>query len=183
MLCHFEIFNTGAYAAGNFKTLPLMQFFSDDSQTSCGHWLPWWNTGYRGIIFLANRPSFNNFAAFWNFNMGVNGKILKCVTSSKRLTVERNGWIFVTHGPMYCICRALFMSDPLRGIWSDSVHFAIFPMLKFSKSYCSHTFIQFQQRCMESMVIRVKYKLLFFWLYAKLRKNIWHFDDNSPQLY
>ena len=27
MLCHFEIFNTGAYAAGNFKTLPLMQFF------------------------------------------------------------------------------------------------------------------------------------------------------------
>ena len=39
ILWHFEIFlNAGAYGAGNFKTLLLLQFSSDGSQTLWGHW-------------------------------------------------------------------------------------------------------------------------------------------------
>ena len=47
ILWHFEMFvNTGACGAGNFKTLLILQFSSDVSQTLWGHWLSWWNTGY-----------------------------------------------------------------------------------------------------------------------------------------
>ena len=34
-----------------------------------------------------------------------------------------------------CICRVLFMSDFFSSVWGHSVHFAKFPMLRFSKGY------------------------------------------------
>ncbi len=67
----WQIFlNTEPYEAGNFKML-LLQFSFDVSQVLWGHWLAWWNTGY---YFFGYRPSFKNFVALWNFNMGGNGK-------------------------------------------------------------------------------------------------------------
>ncbi len=41
--------------------------------------------GTQAVTFLGNQPSFKNFVALWNFNMAVNGKIVKC-------TVTWNGW-------------------------------------------------------------------------------------------
>ena len=38
------------------------------------------------------------------------------------------------------ICRVLLMSDSLILVWVCSVHFAKFPMLRFSRGYCSHSF-------------------------------------------
>ncbi len=75
-------------AQWKFETLlPLkhVQVSSDDSQTSCGHWLPWRNTGY----YFSWQSI--KFCSTLKFYMGVNGKIvsrLECAVSSKRLTVE-----------------------------------------------------------------------------------------------
>ncbi len=64
------------------------------------HWLPWckpmqWilvycNFNCKAITFLGNRPQFLS-VAIWNFNMGVNGKIVRCGMPWKRLIVEGNG--------------------------------------------------------------------------------------------
>ncbi len=32
------------------------------------------------------------------------------------------------------------MSDFLRSVWGNSVHFAKFQIIRFSKGYCSHSF-------------------------------------------
>ena len=72
--------------------------------------------------------------------MEVNGKILKCGMSWKRLIVERNGWKFGTRGTTVHIYRVLLMPNSLSLVWGHSVHFAKFPMLRFSKAYCSPSF-------------------------------------------
>ena len=46
--------------------------------------------------------------------------------------------MFGTRGPMFSICRVLFLSDSLSSVWDHSEHFAKFSMLRFSKAYCSH---------------------------------------------
>ncbi len=64
----------------------------------------------------------------------------------KWLIVERNGQQFGTCGHGNWICRVLFIYDSLSSIWGHSVHFAIFPILRFSKG-CEQSppvFIQFQ---------------------------------------
>ncbi len=86
-------------------------------------WLPWWNT--RLLLFLTLGQVLKNLRHFCNFNMGVNGKILKCVISWKRLIVERNGWKFL-------------WSDYLSTGWSHSVHFA---KLKLKKKKIALYFI------------------------------------------
>ncbi len=100
--------------------------------------------GYHGriqaVTFLFNRPNLKKNVALWNFNMRVNGKIMKCAISWKWLTVERNGWKFGTRGPRNSLCRVLFGSGHLRSVWGHSVHFAKYPMLKFSKGYCCPSF-------------------------------------------
>ena len=50
------------------------------------------------------------------------------------------GTKFGTRIPMYCICRVFFMSDSLISVWASFGTFAKYPMLKFSKGYCSHGF-------------------------------------------
>ena len=60
---------------------------------------------------------------WWHFELltwGINGRILKCARSWKRLIVGQNGWKFGTDG-------TLFMSDSLSSVWCHSVH-AKFPM-------------------------------------------------------
>ena len=57
----------------------------------------------------------------------------------KQLIVEGNGRKFGTRGPMYYICRVLFTSDFLFQFEVISVQCDKFPMLRFSKGYCSHS--------------------------------------------
>ncbi len=83
--------------------------------------------GIQAITFLGNQP---------NFNMGLDGKILKCTTSWKRLAIERNEWKFGTCSPLKCVCRVLFVSSHLSSVLGHSVHFAEFLMFRFSKGYC-----------------------------------------------
>ncbi len=47
---------------------------------------------------------------------------------------------FGTRGPKKSICRVIFGSGHLSSVWGHSVHFAIFPMLRFSKGHCPHGF-------------------------------------------
>ncbi len=92
------------------------------------------------MVYIGDLPKFKNFMALWNFNMGVNGKILKCGISWKRLIVERNGWKFGTRGTTVNIYKVHLMPDSLSLVWGHSMHLAKFHMLKFSKGYCSYSF-------------------------------------------
>ncbi len=48
-------------------------------------------------------------------------------------------WKFGTRGPMYCICKVLFIPDSLSwGWWSFGA--LSFLILRFSKGSCCHTF-------------------------------------------
>ena len=94
----------------------------------------------QAIPFLAIGQVYENVALL-KFNMGVNGKIVKCAVSSKQVTVERNGWNSVTCRPIYCICRILFVSGSSSSVCGHSVQFAKFPMFRFQKGYCSHSFL------------------------------------------
>ncbi len=58
----------------------------------------------QAVTFRGDRPSLKKWA-LWNFNMGVDGKVLKYAISWKRLTVDQNGWKFGTCGPVKCMCR------------------------------------------------------------------------------
>ena len=126
--------------------------------------------GYHGriqaITFLGNRLSFKNFVTLWNFTMRVNGKMLRCGISWKRLT----------RGPMVYICRVLFMLNCLSLVWGHSVHFAKFPILRFSKGYPFNRFHHI------SINLDTKYNnqglikpTTFFVICQKLQK-LWHFE-------
>ncbi len=65
---------------------------------------------------------------------------MKCAISWKWLTIEQNGWKFGTSGPRNSLCRVIFGSGHLSSVWGHSVHFAKFPMLRFSKGYCCPSF-------------------------------------------
>ena len=146
---NFEIFvNTAPHGAGNFKTLLLLQFSSDLSQTLWGHWLPWWNP--TGCYFSWQSAKFETFVTLWKFNMGVKGKIIKCAISWKRLAVERIRRKFGTHGPMYCIYRLLFMSNSVSSVSSNSVHCAHFRCSDFQKAICPQFLSNFNQTVWEA---------------------------------
>ena len=129
------------------------------------HWLPWckpmqWilvycNFNCKAITFLGNRPQFLS-VAIWNFNMGVNGKIVRCGMPWKRLIVEGNGK-FVTQGSSVYIWGVLFMSTLLKFGWGHSVQFSKFPILRFWKHYLFNIA-----------------KLPFYWLSLKWKKKCFH---------
>ena len=98
-LWQFDIFvNIGPYRVKNFKTLLLLQVSSNHSHTSWGRWLSWWNTDcYFSCQLVSCKTS----------NLRVNRKIVKYVTSSNRLTVERHGWKFVSCGSWNSTCRVI----------------------------------------------------------------------------
>ncbi len=87
----------------------------------------------QAITFFGNQPSFTKSMALWNFNMGVNGEILRCGISWKRLIVERRGWKFGTRRPRNIMC-SVFSGQ------FCTVSFAKFLMLRFSQGCCSHSF-------------------------------------------
>ena len=87
---------------------------------------------------------------------------------SKRLIVERNGRKFGTRGPTVHICRVLLMPDSLSLVWDHLVHFAKFPIPRFSKHYSLNNFIQ-------SIIIRGWYRLLIFLPICPKLKILWHF--------
>ncbi len=66
---------------------------------------------------------------------------------------------FGTRGTTVHICRVLLMADPLNLAWDHSVHFAIFPILRFSKLYSSPIFIRFQPNFIVSMLVMREYRL------------------------
>ncbi len=118
--------------AGHFKTLlislvPSQPNFMGTLATT---------EDYR-LSLLDNQSNFKNIYVTLNFNIRVNWKILKCGITRKRWAVEQNGQGF---GPGVGTCRVLFMSDYSSSVCNDSVHFAKFPMFRFSKGYSTHSF-------------------------------------------
>ncbi len=93
--------------------------------------------------------------------------------ASKWLVAEQSEWKFGSRGLMGCICTVLFMCDSLSSVWCNSVHFANFPMLRYSRATAPPVFIQYQPNLIQSMVINGKYKLLFD--YLPKFTNICHF--------
>ncbi len=76
------------------------------------------------FTLLGDRQSFKTFVALWNFNMEVNGKILKCKMSWKGLIVERKlglavlGSAYVGHFS----CRILCFKAKLYGKYRKKHH-------------------------------------------------------------
>ena len=86
--------------------------------------------------------------------MRVNGKILKCEMSGKRMAVTRG--VLKLH--IY-----VFMSDYLSSVWSYAVYFSKFQMLTFRSSTHLTVFVRFQPSFMERIVSRGTYSLWLFW--------------------
>ena len=61
---------------------------------------------------------------------------------SKTVFVERNGRKFSTQSTIVHIGRVLLMPDSLSMVWGHLVHFAKFPILRFSKGYSLNRFHQ-----------------------------------------
>ncbi len=120
-----------------------------------------WYVGIQALTCGGNGTSIKHFVALWHFSMRVNGKILKCAILWNRLIGEGNGWKFGTRCPRHCIGRILFMI-----LWVQfGVHFAKFPILRFSKGQSYHNFHQFQPNFMEIMVIRGMQAVTFLAIY------------------
>ncbi len=88
------------------------------------------------ITLLGNQPGFKNIVALLNFSVGVNGNILKCGISWKRLLIEQSGWKLGTGGPGECIFHVWFFVFRLGSIGA----FCKISNVKISKRYCSHIF-------------------------------------------
>ena len=88
--------------------------------------------------FFSNQPSSKLFSPLWNFNMGVNGKVLKCSIYLKKGCPYRT-----KHKKLWLTPYEVHMLDIFISIFSrvcdHSVHFATFPRLRFSKGYCFHS--------------------------------------------
>ena len=138
----------------------LLQFSSYVNQTSRRHCIGY-HGGIQSVSFLCNRPSFKKFVALWNFNVGVNGKIVKCATSWKWLVVEWNGWKFGTCSPRKFTCTFWLRSFEF-GLETFSARCKISDVKIFKRPLLPHLSSNFNQTFMEfeSMVSRVEYRLL-----------------------
>ncbi len=117
--------------------------------------------GIQAGSFLGNWRSFKNFVWLWYVNMGVNGKIVKCVIPWKRLTVEQNGCKFGTHGLRNSICRVIFGWGHLN---SKDIQKTVKTFKRLLLTRCSSNFNQtLQTACTEG-----KIGYCFFSLSAKL---------------
>ena len=128
----------GPCVAGNFNTL-LLVHFSPLSAKVCE------DIGYHvrinAITFLGDWPSLKNL---WNFNMEEweNLKMLNILKTADHRAKGIQMWDSSYELHIY---RVLFMSDSLISVWGHSVHFSKFPMLRFSKGYCSQFSSYFNQ--------------------------------------
>ncbi len=85
--------------------------------------------------------------------------------------------IWGTRIDMYCICEVLFMPDSLSSVWVHSVHFAKFPMLRFSKGCSSHSFCPISAKLYgKNMVIKGEYRLVNLLAICQTLKILWHFE-------
>ena len=188
-LWHFQIFaNIGPYwhGAGNFQKSSPTAFIR--CQPNFMRTLP--TMGIQlGINFWGNWPTkFKIFLARWNFNMGVNGKMLKCAMSWKGLTVEQNGCHvkFVTHGPRNSTCRVLSVQVIWVQFWVIQRTLQNFWCFRFSKGCCSHSFHPVSTKLYSSMCMYSgEIKAVNFSGYVPNFKStfIWHFEDKLPQLH
>ncbi len=76
---------------------------------------------------------------------------------------------------MYSTYRVLVMTDSLLSVCGLLLHFAIFPMFRFSKDYCKISdllppfFIQFQPNFILRMLVIREYRLLYFGAICQLK--------------
>ncbi len=68
------------------------------------------------------------------------------------------------------------MSDSLNSVYGHSLHFAKFRMLQFSKGYCSHRLIQFNQ-ALQNVCNWGEIQAITF--YGDLPNLKRHFEDKS----
>ena len=117
------------------KTLPL-QFSSDISQILLGHWLPWWNT-WLAITFLAIGQVLKILWHFEILTWESMGKPKMWNISKTANCRAKRTKIWDSGSYMYSasMLRVLLMPYSLSLVWGHSVHFAKFPMLRFSKHY------------------------------------------------
>ena len=95
--------------------------------------------GIRAITFLAISQVLKFLCHF---------QILTWESMGKSLTVQylENRWCTAKRiknlGAInsYCTCGVLFMSDSITSVWGHFVHFAKFPVLRFSKGGYSRSF-------------------------------------------
>ncbi len=134
---------------------------------------------YKVINVLTIYQKIKNFVVLWNFNMGVNGKLLKNAISWKELTVQRNGWKSGCHCPRKGNMCGIFY------VWF--VEFS----LQSSAALCKISDVMIFKRLLlpqfssnSTKLYAGKYSNLgtwgiqaitFFWWSVKL-KNIRHFD-------
>ncbi len=59
-------------------------------------------------------------------------------------------------------------------IWGRSVHFAKFPILRFSNGYCFHSFHSISSELYDKCVSNGEYRLFLF--FAIYKKKLWHFE-------
>ncbi len=126
------------WEGNKFKT-PLLHFSSDLSQL--------YDKYYKAVMEqykvrdnLSICQKKKKIVAVWNFNMGVNGGILKCAISWKQLIVAWNGRKFGTLPVNYCMCRELFhvcFFEFSLGIFSALCKISD---VKIFKAYCSPRF-------------------------------------------
>ncbi len=147
-------------------------------QTSQGHWLSQGNTG---CYFLGNGQVLQKHVSLWNFNMGVNGKNVKCVISWKRLTVDKNGSKIGTRCLMNSICKALSGSYYLLSVWGHTVQLEKFLMFKIFNRLSLFQFLPYFNQTLLKACIRGKYSPLFFLAICIEIKSIWHFEGKLPQ--
>ncbi len=124
--------------------------------------------GIQVIAFLAMGQFFKKCGTLWKFNMGVNGKILKCAKSWTCLMVERKRWKFGTRHPRNCTytCVGCF-SCPTFKIQFGVIQCTLQHLRcdDCQKATAPTVFIQCQTNFVESMVIGGRgggYRLLLF---------------------
>ncbi len=146
-------------------TLPPPPFFSSDLSQAL-----WWIRQSYGNKYMAD---LTKNVVLLHFNIGINGKIVKCAISWKRPIIDQN--------KSKCVPCGHGMSEySLRSILGHSVHFAKFPMLTFSKG--SHSFHPISTRLYRAHVIA---GITGYYFSGDLPnfQRIWHFEDNLPELY
>ncbi len=134
----FVFVNIGPYRRQNFKTLLLPQFDPISSKLYDKYDS---HGGLQAITFLGNRPS---LTILWHFEILTRElrRKTKMWNISKTVFVERNGRKFSTQSTIVHIGRVLLMPDSLSMVWGHLVHFAKFPILRFSKCYSLNRFHQ-----------------------------------------
>ncbi len=124
----------------------------------------------------------SDIVALWNFNMEVNGKILKCTISWKWLIVEFDGWkvgelrSYVLCYVGYFLCRILWVQFRSFGaLWK-------IPDVNIFKRLLLPQFLFSFKQTLEKACNPGKYRPLLFLVIGQIL-NICHFEEKLPQLH